>query len=268
MMTENIHPNAVVDPAAKIGKDVVIGPFCSVGPNVVLGDRVKLISHVAVDGHTTIGEDTIVYPFASLGHAPQDLKYKGEESRLIIGARNKIREHVTMNTGTADDKMETVVGDNCLFMVGSHVAHDCVVGNNVILANNATLAGHVTVGDFAILGGLSAVHQFTRIGPYAMIGGMSGVEHDVIPYGLVKGERAFLAGLNYVGLERRGFTKDRVQRLMKAYRELFGNGGTLAERTEKIANDYTDEELVMRLVQFVREKESRSLCQPKTGTNG
>jgi len=258
-----IHPTAIVEKGAELGVDVKIGPYCVVGANVKLGDRAELKSHVAVDGCTTIGEGTVIFPFASLGHAPQDLKYKGEKSQLIIGKNNKIREHVTMNPGTEGGAMKTVVGDNCLFMTASHVAHDCVVGNNVIMANNATLAGHVEVGDFAIIGGLAAVHQFVRIGPFAMIGGMSGVEYDVIPYGLVKGERAHLAGLNYVGLERRGFTKDQTQLLLKAFRQLFDATGTLAERTDKVANDYKEDATVMRIIDFIRAREGRSLLQPK-----
>lgn len=267
-MTSTIHPTAIVDPGAKIGEGVVIGPYCVIGPDVTLGDKVELKAHVCVDGITTIGSGTVVWPFASLGHAPQDLKYKGERSELIIGKNNKIREHVTMNPGTESDKMKTVVGDNCLFMMASHVAHDCIVGNNVILANNATLAGHVEVGDCAIIGGLAAIHQFVRIGPFAMIGGMSGVEYDVIPYGLVKGERAHLAGLNYVGLERRGFTKAQVQTLMKAFKKLFDDDGTLLERIEKVADDYQSEQVVMKMIDFIRAKEGRSLLQPKTGTGG
>jgi UDP-N-acetylglucosamine acyltransferase len=267
-MTANIHPTAVIEQGAELGADVSIGAYCVIGPHVRLGDCVTLKSHVVVDGYTTIGDDTTVWPFASLGHQPQDLKFKGEKSELVIGKKNMIREHVTMNPGTEGGTMKTVVGDNCLFMMSSHVAHDCIVGNNVILANNATLAGHVEVGDFSIIGGLSAVHQFVRIGPFAMIGGMSGVEYDVIPFGLVKGERAHLAGLNYVGLERRGFTKDQVQVLMKAFRQLFESGGTLAERTDKVANDYAAEQAVMRMIDFIRAREGRSLLQPKTGTGG
>ena len=262
-MTTLIHPTAVIEKGAALGTGVKIGPYCVIGPNVKLGDNVELKSHVAVDGYTTIGDETVVFPFASLGHAPQDLKFKGEKSELLIGKRNKIREHVTMNPGTEGDKMKTVVGDNCLFMMSSHVAHDCIVGNNVILANNATLAGHVEVGDYSIIGGLSAVHQFVRIGPFAMIGGMSGVEYDVIPFGLVKGERAHLAGLNYIGLERRGFTKEQVQTLMKAFKQLFDGAGTLSERTEKVANDYKNEQAVMRVIDFIRAKEGRSVLQPK-----
>ena len=262
-MTTEIHQTAVIEKGAQLGEGVKIGPYCVIGANVKLGNNVQLKSHVAVDGHTTIGEGTVVFTFASLGLAPQDLKYMGEKSELIIGKNNKIREHVTMNPGTQGDKMKTVVGDNCLFMMSSHVAHDCTVGNNVILANNATLAGHVEVGDYVIVGGLSAVHQFVRIGPYAMIGGMSGVEYDVIPFGLVKGERAHLAGLNYIGLERRGFTKEQVQVLLKAFKQIFDGSGTLSERTAKAANDYKDEQAVMRIVDFMRAKEGRSVLQPK-----
>ncbi len=265
-MASQIHKTAIIEDGAVIGDNVKIGPYCIIGPDVKLADGVELKAHVVVDGHTTIGEGTIVYPFASLGTAPQDLKYKGEKSELIIGKNNKIREHVTMNPGTEGGAMKTIVGDNCLFMMASHVAHDCIVGNNVILANNATLAGHVEVGDCAIIGGLAAVHQFVRIGPFAMIGGMSGVEYDVIPYGLVKGERAHLAGLNYVGLERRGFSKADVQKLMKAFRQLFEGVGTLAERVTTVANDYESEQVIMRMVDFIRAKEGRSLLQPRKST--
>lgn len=262
-MTVTVHPTAIVDPAAKLGAGVVIGPYCTVGAHVTLGKGVQLISHVVVDGHTVIGDDTVVYPFASLGTRPQDLKFKGEASTLTIGVRNQIREYVTMNPGTEGGGMATSVGDNCLFMMSAHVAHDCHVGNNVILANNATLAGHVTVNDYVIIGGLSAVHQFVRIGAYAIIGGMSGVESDVIPYGLVKGERAHLAGLNLVGLERRGFSREEVQSLRSAYRMLFAPEGTLAERLEETAVRYSDQEQVVKIVNFIRGASSRPLCQPK-----
>ncbi|TNE27379.1 MAG: acyl-ACP--UDP-N-acetylglucosamine O-acyltransferase [Alphaproteobacteria bacterium] len=264
-MTNNIHETAIVASGAKLGADVKIGPYCVVGENVVLGDRVELKSHVVVEGRTTVGEETVIFPFASIGHPPQDLKFKGEESELIIGKRNKIREHVTMNPGTADDSMKTIVGDDCLFMMGSHVAHDCMVGNQVILANNATLAGHVHVGDFVILGGLSAVHQFVRIGSHAFIGGMSGVEHDVIPYGMVKGDRAYLAGLNYVGLERRGFDKDQVQILLKVFRQLFKGEGTLADRMHAVADEHANDDFVMTMVNFINSRENRALCLPRTG---
>lgn len=261
-MPAKIHPTAIVDPAAKLGQNVEVGPFCLVGANVQLAEGVKLLSHVVVDGHTFIGAGTQVYPFTSLGHRPQDLKFKGEASRLEIGANNQIRENVTMNPGTEGGGMLTKVGDNCLFMVGSHVAHDCMVGNNVILANNATLAGHVTVGDFAIIGGLSAVQQFVRIGAHAMIGGMSGVQADVIPYGTVKGERAHLAGLNIVGLERRGFNRDDIKAIRGAYRALFAEEGTMSERLEEVAALYVENQQVQSLLEFVRDRGNRPLCQP------
>ncbi len=262
-MANQIHPTAVIDPAASIGSGVFIGPYCVLGPRVKLGNGVRLVAHVVVDGRTTLGAGTVVYPFASLGQQPQDLKYKGEDSALEIGANNQIREHVTMNPGTEGGGMVTRVGDNCLFMVASHVAHDCQIGNHVILANNATLAGHVSVGDYAIIGGLSAVHQFVRIGEHAMIGGMSGVENDVIPYGMVKGDRAHLAGLNLVGLERRGFGRDDVRSLRSAYRMLFAPEGTMAERLEEVARLYKDQEHIGSVVDFIRARANRALCQPK-----
>ncbi len=262
MSAPQIHPSSIIAETAQIADGVVIGPFCTVGPYVKLGKNVRLVSHVVVDGRTEIGEDTIVYPFAVLGTAPQDLKYHGEESQLIIGARNKIREHVTMNPGTEGGGMKTVVGNDCLFMVSAHVAHDCQVGNRVILANNATIAGHVHVGDYAILGGLSAVHQFVRIGAHAMIGGMSGVESDVIPYGLVKGERASLHGLNLVGMERRGYTREDVVIARNAYKALFHATGTLAERVENTSSEFSANPAVSEMVSFLRNKSKHGVCQP------
>ncbi len=265
MDAPQIHPTAVVEPGAKIGKNVAIGPYCVVGADVVLADNVRLMSHVVLAGYTSIGDNTVIYPFASIGHPPQDLKYKGEKSRLIIGKNNTIREHVTMNPGTEGGGMETVVGDHCLFMTASHVAHDCKIGNHVILANNATLAGHVKIGDYAILGGLAAVHQFVRIGAHAMIGGMSGVENDVIPYGAVMGERAHLSGLNIVGLKRRGFERDDVHVLRNAYRLLFAAEGTLTERLEDVTKLFQSNKAVMDIVDFMRADSSRAICQPKAG---
>jgi len=262
-MTE-IHPTAIIEQTARLGDGVVVGPYCCVGAAVELGDGVRLRSHVVVDGKTTIGPNTHVFPFASIGHPPQDLKYKGEESELVIGANNVIREHVTMNPGTAGGGLTTRIGNNCLFMVGAHVAHDCDVGNHVILANNATLGGHVAVADYAILGGLSAVHQYCRIGRHAMIGGMSGVENDVIPYGSVTGNRARLDGLNIVGLRRCGFSRSDVAELRKAYRLLFAQEGTMAERLDDVAEMYKDNDAVMEIVGFIRSESSRAICQPKT----
>jgi UDP-N-acetylglucosamine acyltransferase len=262
-MSVSIHPFAIVDPAARLGAEVSIGPFCTIGPDVVLGDRVQLISHVVVGGHTTIGAGTVVYPFASLGLRPQDLKFKGEPSTLEIGANNQIREQVTMNPGTEGGGMVTRIGDNGLFMVGVHVAHDCRVGDSVVMANNATLAGHVTLGDYVIVGGLCAVHQFVRIGSFAIIGGMSGVEKDVIPFGLVKGERAWLSGLNMIGLERRGFGREDIRALRSAYRMLFAPEGTLAERVEETASHYRDQQQVTQILEFIRAAVDRPICQPK-----
>lgn len=258
----DIHPTAVIDPKAELGADVSIGPYCIVGPDVKLGDGVKLHPHVVVDGRTTIGEKTEIFPFASIGTRPQDLKFHGEESELIIGANNRIREQVTMNPGTEGGGMVTKVGDNGLFMVGAHVAHDCIIGNNVIMANNATLAGHVIVEDFVIIGGLAAVHQFVRIGSHAMIGGMSGVENDVIPFGSVMGERAHLSGLNIVGMKRRGVPKDEIHALRNAYRALFGAEGTLGERVDEVAATFKDSDAVQGIIRFIRSEASRGLTQP------
>lgn len=259
-----IHPTAILHQGAVIAPDAVIGAYCVIGEHVRIGAGVVLHSHVVVEGRTTIGEGTKVFPFASLGHAPQDLKYKGEPSTLVIGKHTTIREHVTMNPGTVGDRMTTTVGDHCLFMVGAHVAHDCAVGNYVILANNATLAGHVQIGDHAVIGGLAAVHQFVRIGAYAMIGGMSGVEADVIPYGSVVGERGWLAGLNLVGMKRRDVPRESIHAVRSAFKELFESAeGTLAERTEKAAADYADVPEVQGIIAFMRAEGSRALCVPK-----
>jgi UDP-N-acetylglucosamine acyltransferase len=263
-----IHPSAVIDRKAKLGADVVVGPFCVVGPEVELGDRVKLVSHVSVAGRTSIGRDTTVYPFSSLGHPPQTVKYKGEASTLTIGAGNIIREHVTMHPGTQDGGMVTAVGDNGLFMVGVHIAHDCRVGSNVIMANNATLGGHVVVGDYAYLGGLCAIHQFVRIGPHAMISGLAGVAEDVIPYGMVTAERGRLQGLNVIGLKRRGFSRDDVHTLRTAYRLLFAQEGTMAERIEDVAAIYRENRPVMDVIEFIVADSSRPICQPKSGNAG
>lgn len=232
-----IHPTAIIEEGATLGKDVIIGPYSCVGPEVTLDDHVVVESHVAIAGKTTIGSRTRVYPFASIGHRPQDLKYKGEPSSVVIGRNNVIREHVTIQPGTEGGGMVTRIGDDCLFMVASHIAHDCQIGNNVILANNATLAGHVIVEDHVIIGGLCGIHQFVRIGAHAIIGGMSGVEHDVIPYGVVKGERAFLSGLNLIGLKRRNFKATTIQALREVYRTVFENSEnseqTFADRVKR-----------------------------------
>lgn len=258
----DIHPTAVIEDGAVIGTSVTVGPYCIVGSQVSLDDGVVLHSHVVVTGRTRVGANTMIYPFASLGTAPQDLKYRGEDSELVLGCNNVVREHVTMNPGTQGGGLLTRVGNNCLFMVGSHVAHDCDIGDHVILANNATLAGHVQIGDWAILGGLSAVHQFARIGRHAMIGGMSGVENDIIPYGSAMGNRARLSGLNIIGLKRRNFSRDIIHALRNAYRLLFAPEGTMTERLADVAELFADNEPVMEIVDFIQADTSRAICQP------
>lgn len=260
-----IHQTAIIETGAKVHESAFIGPYCLIGSEVEIAANVRLESHVVVVGKSSIGEGTRVFPFASLGHQPQDLKFKGEKSSLVIGKNNLIREHVTMNPGTEGGGSVTAVGDNCLFMMASHVAHDCRVGNNVIMANNATLAGHVQVGDFAVIGGLSAVHQFVRIGSHAMIGGMSGIEADVIPYGSAMGERAGLAGLNLIGLKRRGYDKQSITAVRRAFKNLFveTDGDTFAKRLEKVAEEFKNNPEVMQIVEFISADSSRAICQPK-----
>lgn len=262
-MSNSIHPTAIIENGAQIGANVTVGAFCFIGPKVTIQDNVTLKSHVNIEGVTQIGQGSVIYPFASLGTAPQDLKYAGEETQLLIGQNNTIREHVTMNTGTLQDQGKTIVGDNGLFMTACHVAHDCVIGDGVIMANNATLGGHVHIGDYAVLGGLCAVHQFIRIGAYAVIGGMSGVESDVIPFGRVKGERAHLAGLNLVGLERGGFDKNAVKDLTRAYKSLFDGEGLMDDRIEALADEFKGHDLIEGLITFARGKNRFPLCQPK-----
>lgn len=258
-----IHPTAIVEAGARLGANVRIGPYCIVGAEVELGDDVELISHVVVAGRTSMGARSRVFPFAAVGLQPQDLKYKGEPSRLEIGTDNIIREHATLHPGTAGGGLLTKVGDHCLLMVATHVAHDCKLGDHVVMANNATLGGHVTVGDWAILGGLAAVHQFVRIGKHAIIGGLSGVENDVIPYGSVMGDRARLAGLNIVGLKRRGFDRDTLHDLRRAFRLLFADEGTMAERLADVSELFTVNEPVMDIVRFIQAESERAICQPR-----
>ena len=263
----HIHPTAIIEPGAKLADGVRVGPYCHVGPEVQLGAGVELLSHVVIAGQTSIGAGCRIFPFASIGHQPQDLKYQGEHSALTIGERNVIREYVTINPGTKGGGMETRIGDGCLFMASAHVAHDCRLGDHVIMANNATLAGHVVVEDYALLGGLSAVHQFVRIGQYAMIGGMSGVERDVIPYGQVMGDRARLTGVNIIGMQRRGFSRDDIQALRSAYQFLFSADGTFNDRVNEMAERFGGVGPVDDIVAFIRADSTRAICQPK-GPNG
>lgn len=258
----SIHPTAIIHDGAKLGEGVSVGPWSIVGPQVTLGDRVTLQSSVVIQGHTEIGADSHVHPFAVLGGSPQHLAHKGEDTRLIVGERNQIREHVTMHTGTVKGGGVTAVGNDCLFMVGSHVAHDCAVGNNVVLANNASLGGHVQVGDFVFLGGLCGVHQFARIGRYSFVGGAAMVTKDVIPYGSVWGNHARLEGLNLVGLKRRGFSRDLILSLRTAYRMMFAPEGTFQERLDDVLENFSDIPQVVEIVQFIREDSNRPICLP------
>ena len=264
----DVHPSAIVAKGAKLGAGVKIGPFCSIGSEVTLGHGVELISHVVVAGRTSIGARTRLFPFASIGHEPQDLKYKGEASTLAVGADCIIREGVTMNPGTEGGGMATVVGDRCAFLAYSHVGHDCRVGNNVIFSNNVMLAGHCTVGDFAILGGGAGVIQFARIGTHSFLGGMSALENDLIPYGMALGNRAYLSGLNIIGLQRRGFTREQIHSLRRAYRLLFADESTLMERVEDVANEFGDHPIVQEIVAFIRAGGKRSVCTPRDGHDG
>jgi UDP-N-acetylglucosamine acyltransferase len=258
-----IHPTALVEDGAKIGAGVKIGPFCTVGPEVELGEGCQLISHVALAGRTTVGPRTRIFPFASIGHIPQDLKYRGEASTLTIGADCMIREGVTLNPGTEGGGLKTVIGDRCAFLANSHVGHDTKVGNDCILSNNVMLAGHVTVGDFVIFGGGSAVIQFARVGSHAFVGGMSGLENDLIPYGMAMGNRAHLAGLNIIGLRRRGFTREQIHDIRRAYRLLFADEGTLSERVEDVGEEFSSHPFVHEILDFIRDGKDRSICTPR-----
>jgi UDP-N-acetylglucosamine acyltransferase len=260
-----VHPTAIVEDGATLGADVAVGPYCVVGPDVVLEDGVTLVSHVAVAGVTRIGAGTTVWPFASLGHQPQDLKFRGERTVLEIGPRCMVREHVTMNPGTEGGGGVTRTGAGCLFMVGAHLGHDSLVGEGVIMANNATLGGHVSIGDHAVLGGLCAVHQKVRIGRGAMVGGMTGVEKDVIPYGSVVGDRARLAGLNLVGLKRRGVPAEEIHGVRAAYKAIFWGEGSLAERAAAARDRFADNPRAVEIAAFIADASARSFCTPGDG---
>ncbi|MGF1658366.1 MAG: acyl-ACP--UDP-N-acetylglucosamine O-acyltransferase [Rubrimonas sp.] len=258
----SVHPTAIVAEGARIDPTAEIGPYCVIGPEVVLGAGVVLHSHVAVAGDTEIGARTRIWPFASIGHQPQDLKFRGEKTRLTVGADCMIREGATLNPGTEGGGGLTSVGDRCLLMVGVHVGHDCRVGSDVIMANNATLGGHVEVGDGAVLGGICAVHQKVRIGRFAMVGGMTGVEKDVIPYGSVIGDRARLAGLNIVGLKRRGVAHSEIHAIRAAYRDIFEGEGALAERAAVALEAYADAPRAREIAAFIAEHSARAFCTP------
>ena len=256
-----IHQSSIVDAKAKISKNVKVGPFCYVGPEVQLGENVELISNVHLEGNTKIGSGTKIFPFASLGTQPQDLKYNNEKNSITIGDNNIIREHVTINPGTEGGGSETMIGNNCLLMISSHVAHDCKIGNNVIIANNVPLGGHVTIEDSVVIGGNSAVQQFTRIGRLAMIGGMTGVLKDVIPFGLSVGNRNYLQGLNLIGLRRKKYENQKIIGLDKAYKEIFSSKN-LHINLNKINGEYKDNELVNEVISFIEKDKKRPICSP------
>lgn len=259
-----IHPSAVVAPGAQLGCGVEIGPWCHVGPDVQIGDGARLVSHVVVDGDTTIGEGVVLYPFCTVGLAPQDLKYKGEPTRCEIGARTQVREHCTVHRGTITGSGLTRVGAGCLLMAVVHVAHDCDIGDGVVIANNVVMGGHVSIGANAVIGGAAAIHQFVRIGRGAMVGGVSGVEADVIPFGSVIGNRARLAGLNVIGLRRRGVERAQLLMLRAAVRQLFWGSGVFADRLQAARETYGDDPLAAEVLEFASAPSKRGLI--RTGT--
>ena len=256
-----IHKSSIIDTKAKIGKNVKIGPFCFIGPEVKLDDDVEIISNVHIEGNTKIGKGTKIFPFASIGTNPQDLKYKGEKNSIEIGENNVIREYVTINPGTEGGGSKTIIGNNCLFMISSHVAHDCKIGNNVVIANNVPLGGHVTIEDSVVIGGNSAVQQFTRIGRLAMIGGMTGVLKDVIPFGLSFGNRNYLKGINLIGLRRKKYDNKKIIELDQAYKKIFSSNN-LHENLSKINGEYKANELVQEVTKFIEKDKKRPICSP------
>jgi len=258
-----IHNSSVIDKKAKIGKGVKIGPFCYIGPEVQISDEVELISSVHIEGNTKIGQATRIFPFASIGTPPQDKKYKGEDNSLEIGENNIIREYVTINPGTKGGGGKTIIGDNCLLMISSHIAHDCHIGNNVVIANNVPLGGHVTIEDSVVIGGNSAVQQFTRIGRLAMIGGMTGVLKDVIPFGLSFGNRNYLRGINIIGLKRKKYDNKKIMELDKAYKKIFSSKN-LHENLSKINGEYKGNDLVTEVTNFIAKDKKRPICTPQS----
>ena len=256
-----IHKSSIIDSKAKIAQNVKIGPYCFIGPNVEIDRDVEIISHVNIEGNTKIGTGNIIFPFSCIGSPPQDLKYKGEDTKLEIGKNNKIREYVTISPGTIGGGGLTKIGDGCLFMISSHIAHDCHIGNNVIIANNVPLGGHVVVEDNVVIGGNSAVQQFTRIGKLAMIGGMTGVLHDVIPFGLSIGNRNYLQGLNLIGLRRKNYENKDILGLSEAYKEIFLTKN-LNENLLKLNGKFKENPLVKDVINFINKDKKRSICTP------
>ena len=256
-----IHTSSVIDKKARIGKNVKIGPFCFIGPGVEISEDVELISNVHIEGNTKVGKGTKIFPFASIGTQPQDLKFKGENNSLEIGEKNTIREYVTINPGTEGGGGKTIIGNNCLFMISSHVAHDCSVGNDVVIANNVPLGGHVTIEDSVVIGGNSAVQQFTRIGRLAMIGGMTGVLKDVIPFGLSFGNRNYLRGINLIGLKRKKYENKKIMELDAAFKKIFFSKN-LHENLNKINGEYKENDLVKEVINFIEKDKKRPICTP------
>ena len=256
-----IHKSSIIDNKAKIGKNVKIGPFCYIGPKVQIEEDSELISNVHIEGNTKIGDGTKIFPFASLGTQPQDLKYKGENNALEIGENNMIREYVTINPGTKGGGGKTIIGNNCLLMISSHVAHDCNIGNDVVIANNVPLGGHVTIEDSVVIGGNSAVQQFTRIGRLAMIGGMTGVLKDVIPFGLSFGNRNYLRGINLIGLKRKKYENKKIMELDSAFKKIFSSRN-LHENLSKINGEYKGNDLVAEVINFIAKDKKRPICTP------
>ena len=256
-----IHKTAIIDSKTKLSDTVKIGAYSIIGPNVQIGNNVVIHSHVNITGNTKIGEGTKIFPFSCIGTNPQDLKFKGEETNLVIGKNNTFREYVTVNPGTLGGGGLTKIGDNCLFMISSHVAHDCSIGDNVIIANNVPLGGHVTIEDNVIIGGNSAVQQFTRIGKLAMIGGMTGVLNDVIPYGLSFGNRNYLQGINLIGLRRKNISNKNILSLTEAYKEIFATP-KLNENINKLNGEFKNNPLVADIIEFIVRDKKRPICSP------
>ena len=256
-----IHKTAIVDPKAKISANVNIGPYSIIGPNVEIGEHTVIKSHVSIAGHTKIGKKNKIYPFSSIGNNPQDLKYNGEKSYLEIGDSNTIREYVSINPGTDGGGGLTKIGNNCLFMVSSHVAHDCVIGDNVVAVNNVAIGGHVQIDDNAIIGGNSAIHQYIRIGKFSMIGGIFAVIRDVIPYGLVHGNRSVLQGINLIGLRRNNIPNQEIALLSKAYKEIF-KSENLSENLKNLSEKFKENDLVIEILKFIQKDKKRPICTP------
>ena len=258
----SVDSSARVADGARLADDVEVGPYCVVGPQVELHSGVRLISHVSISGVTVIGARTTIYPFASLGTPPQITAYRGGASRLTVGEDCEVREGVTISTGSEAGGQVTTVGDRCFLMVNTHVAHDCALGSDVTMANGAVLGGHVTIADHVFIGGNTALHQFVRIGEGAMLGGVSGIGQDVIPFGFAFGPRAALVGINVVGLKRRGFSRDDIHRIRRAYRVLFLGTGTFADRAARAAEEFAGDPLITKVLSFIRDSGSRSLMKP------